>query len=369
MTEKLYENAYLTEFDAQVLSCVLKNGMYEVVLDRTAFFPEGGGQPADEGFLDEQPVLDVQERDGVIFHTVEAPLTGTVHGEVFASIRYPRMQSHTGEHIVSGIVHKLYGYNNVGFHMADDCLMTVDFDGVLSEEQLAKVEHLANDAVCENRKVTVTFPEHPETMTYRSKLDLVEGVRLVEIEDVDVCACCAPHVSATGEVGLIKILSVSPHRGGSRITMRCGGGIYGDYSMLHRSATEISRMLSVPREEILSGAEKLCEEIQGLKAEISELKEALAKATLAVSHIGAWTVGCLGDAGFDALRTIINEMEGNVALFTEGGAYMLRGEGAGELTKKINAAFSGKGGGKPNFTQGKCTATKDEILAFFEEMK
>lgn len=368
MTEKLFENAYLTEFEAQVVSCEEKNGTFEVVLDRTAFFPEGGGQPADEGKLGRAKVLDVQEKDGVIVHTVNKRLSGTVVGRIAWDVRFARMQNHTGEHIVSGIVHRIFGCNNVGFHMGKTC-MTVDFDGALDGTLLALVEAFANKTVCENRAVTVSFPEHPETLEYRSKLDLTEGVRLVTIEGVDVCACCAPHVSSTGEVGLIKILSMSPHRGGTRITMVCGLDAFSDYSMLHETAGELSRMLSVPREEVSSGVKKLTEDLARAQDEIKALKRELTKATLETVTVGDWTVGFTGKADFDTLRGMVNERDGNLALFAKSGEYMLRGAGAGELTKKLNAACSGKGGGKPDFTQGKCTASKRKITAFFEEMK
>jgi len=368
MTEKLYENAYLKEFDAQVLSCVEKDGNYEVVLDRTAFFPEGGGQAADLGVLEDAEVLDVQERGEEIVHTVNAPISGTVHGVIDWETRFERMQNHTGEHLVSGIIHEKYGYNNVGFHMGEDFL-TFDFDGALSAQQAAEVEELANRAVYENRAVTVSFPAHPETLEYRSKLDLTEGVRIVTVEGYDVCACCAPHVASTGEIGCIKILDVTPHKGGVRINMICGKTAYEDYCFLHGETRKLMKLLSAPRDGVVAGVEKLMAELQSAKAEISELKAEVAKAGLDVTEIGTWSVGFLPEAGFDALRSIINEMEDGTALFAGSGEYMIRGEGAGDLTRALNAEFSGKGGGKGNFTQGKCSAGKEDLVKFFAERK
>ncbi|MBQ3055402.1 MAG: hypothetical protein IJC88_04785 [Oscillospiraceae bacterium] len=367
MTEKLYDNAYLKEFDAEVLSCEEKNGKFAVVLSRTAFFPEGGGQAADLGVLGEAEVLDVQECDGVIVHTVSAPLAGCVHGVIDWETRFERMQNHTGEHLVSGIIHEKYGYNNVGFHMGADCL-TFDFDGPLSLEQAAEVEALANRAVYENRAVTVSYPEHPEELEYRSKLDLSEGVRIVTVEGYDVCACCAPHVASTGEIGCIKILDVTPHKGGVRITMICGKTAYNDYCGLHADVRKLMKLLSAPRDGVVEAVEKLLGEISAAKGEISALKADLAKSGLEVTQIGAWAVGFLPEAGFDALRSIINGLSDGTALFALSGEYMVRGEGAGDLTRALNAAFSGKGGGKPNFTQGKLVGEQDAITKFFEEM-
>ncbi len=369
MTKKLYdEDAYMTEFDADVVSVEEKNGKFEVVLDATAFFPEGGGQAADSGYLSDIPVLDVQEKGGVVCHIMpEAPRETRVHGVIDWDVRYRRMQNHTGEHLVSGIVHQLFDYNNVGFHMGED-FMTVDFDGPLTAEQIAEVECEANAAVYANADVLVEYVDNPD-FEYRSKLALSKNVRIVMIRGYDVCACCAPHVKKTGEVGILKILDAAPHKGGTRITMLCGRDAYEDYCALHENTRALMKTLSAPRDGVVGGVEKLMEDLALAKAEISALKSRLAKANFKSETIGTWTVGFLGEAGFDALREIINGMEENTALFSESGEYMIRGEGAGELTKKINAAFSGKGGGKPNFTQGKCTAKEETVRAFFEEMK
>ena len=237
-TLKLYENdAYITTFTATVLECAEFENGYSVVLNQTAFFAEGGGQKADEGTINGINVLDVIENNGVIFHKVQSPLkTGdTVSGEIDWSLRYRRMQSHTGEHILSGVTHRLFGLNNVGFHMSEK-IMSVDFDGKLNEEDIRKIELLSNEAVYKNAEIIAYYPAEEElkNLDYRSKLDLKSGVRIVNIKGVDLCACCAPHLKRTGEVGLIKIVDFYPNKQGTRIEMLAGISALEDYINLNQ---------------------------------------------------------------------------------------------------------------------------------------
>ena len=223
-TRKLYyESAYTRQFAARVLSCEKADGGWAVSLDATAFFPEEGGQSADTGTLGGTMVLDVRERDGVVTHLTDAPLPvgETVEGELDWAARFRKMQDHSGEHIVSGLVHARFGYDNVGFHLGTDG-MTVDFSGELTRLQLDEIEDAANAVVWADKPVAACFPsaEELKTLDYRSKLDLTENVRLVTIPGVDVCACCAPHVSSTGQIGVIKLLDFMRHRGGTRIWIR-----------------------------------------------------------------------------------------------------------------------------------------------------
>lgn len=252
--------------------------MYRVLLDQTAFFPEGGGQPADEGTLDGIFVTDVQEIDGEIWHTVEAPLEPgkTVVGKLDFEKRFSNMQNHCGEHIVSGIVHRIYGFNNVGFHMGSD-VITVDFDGVLTEEQLYDVEQEANEAVLRNVPVTISYPskEELETMDYRSKKEIEGQVRIVTIEGYDSCACCGTHVAKTGEIRLIKILSTQKYKGGVRVTMLSGEKAYADYCLKHINTLGIARLLSVKPEEAGDAVVRLKQKNIEMKKEIKQLKKEL----------------------------------------------------------------------------------------------
>ena len=264
MTEKLYYiDSHMKTFTATVTSCEKDGARYLVTLDRTAFFPEGGGQLGDSGTIGDARVFDTHEKDGEILHYVNQPLEieRSYDCAIDWETRFRRMQNHSGEHIVSGLVHKKYGYNNVGFHMGSD-VVTIDFDGELTKEQLSEIEREANYAVAANYKVTATFPpkEVLKTLEYRSKLELTENVRIVEIENVDICACCAPHISSTAEVGTVRILSSERRRRGGegvRITMLCGLDAYDNEVIIGENNTEISMLLSAKRNETAAAVRRL----------------------------------------------------------------------------------------------------------------
>lgn len=225
-TERLYyQDSHLREFDAQVLACAPGKHGFDVVLDRTAFYPEGGGQPGDTGTLGGVPVTDTHERDGEIVHYCEQPLTPGAHvrGVLNWQRRFDLMQQHSGEHLVSGIIHRRFGYDNVGFHMGAE-MITIDLSGLLTPEQLREVEREANEAVCRNLPVEITYPdaETLRTIPYRSKKELTGEVRIVTFPGVDICACCGTHVKATGEIGLIKIFTCEKFHEGVRLEMLCG---------------------------------------------------------------------------------------------------------------------------------------------------
>lgn len=229
------EDAYIKEFEGNVISCErLDNGRYSVVLDKTAFFPEGGGQPSDVGTLrgaSDVKVLDVQEKNGEIFHITDEPVeTGAVTGIIDWDLRYERMRGHSGEHLLSGFAHRLFGCTNVGFHLSDESI-TVDFDKQLSAEQLLMIESAVNDVIAENVRIKAIYPDPKELacLDYRSKLELTENVRIVEIgEDgkYDRCACCAPHVASTAEIGMLIVTDSINYKGGTRLTMVCGKNAY-----------------------------------------------------------------------------------------------------------------------------------------------
>ena len=245
---KLYENdSYIKNFSATVISCEEKDGAFLVVLDKTAFFPEGGGQDADKGVINGIEVFDVQIKDDIIYHKLEKNLEigATVECSIDWDTRFSRMQNHTGEHIVSGLINIIFGYNNVGFHM-NDSLVTFDVDGPLTDDDIKLVEKKANQAIYANNSINAIYPtpEELDNYDYRSKLDITEGVRLVEIENTDLCACCAPHVAKTGEVGIIKIISYIPYKKGTRIEMLCGSLALEDYQNLHITNKAIMNMLS-----------------------------------------------------------------------------------------------------------------------------
>lgn len=379
MTIKLYENdSYIKNFEATVLSCEeCKNG-YAVVLDKTAFFPEGGGQQADKGTINGVQVLDVQIKDEIITHTVKEKFTvgDTVNCDIDWDTRFARMQSHTGEHLVSGIINTLFGYDNLGFHMSEKT-MTLDPSGILTLEDIKKVELMANKAVYENREVSARYPEKEElkTLSYRSKLDLEDGVRLVTIDGYDTCACCAPHVKKTGEIGIVKIIDYIQYKGGMRLTMVCGINAFEDYSRLHDDSKEMMQIYSSPREKVLEFAKKEHETIGTQKAEINRLNGELSKANLEIKEVGNTLLGFTKGASFDDMRALVNENleKAELVVFLSEGengdfSYIISSatKDVRDTVKSLNEKFSGKGGGRPNYAQGKLSGEKDSIIDFFE---
>ena len=397
-TTRLFDqNSHLYTFTAAVLSAEAGKtpDTLSVVLDATAFFPEGGGQYPDKGVLAGCPVTDVQEKNGVITHTVSVShLNGephpfaagaTVQGELDAAIRFARMQNHSGEHIISGIVHRLYGYKNVGFHLGDGDV-TLDFNGVLTREQLDAIEEEANSIVAANLPVKAYYPDPAElsTLTYRAKLDLTEGVRIVRIgtEDApkDLCACCAPHVDYTGEIGLIKLLDFIHYKGGVRIHMLCGSWALADYRRRYTAVATMAAAMSVKQEEVTMGFDRLRAEVEEKKQTISALRAKLEAHTLAAITPTEGSL-CLFDEGMDALemRRLFNAAAGKCGrlcgVFSgndeSGYRYVIgRGDASIDLkkmVKEINTALSAKGGGSSEMLQGSCTATRAEIEAVFEK--
>ena len=383
MTEKLYySDSHLFAFSAVVTGCEEGKRAYLVTLDRTAFFPEGGGQPADTGSIGPARVTDVHEKDGQILHYTDRPLPV---GERFdcqldAEQRRRRMQNHSGEHIFSGITHSRHGLENVGFHMGADC-MTIDFDGELSWEQLTEIETEANHVVREDLPLRIWFPEPAELehLQYRSKLELTENVRIVEIPGVDRCACCAPHVNRTGEVGLIKLLTAERHRGGVRITLICGMDALEDYRRRQESVTAISNLLSAKRDQVAPAVQRLLEQQ-------SAQKEKLALLGTELAHLRAAQVPetegnlCVFDSVLDeiSLRELVNlladKCSGIAGAFSgsDGSGYRyIIGSRHVDLranSRQINAAIGGKGGGSPEMIQGRAAGTEAQIRSFFDAL-
>lgn len=380
-TEKLYYiDSHLFDFEATVLDCRQVEKGWAVILDRTAFFPEGGGQLADTGFIGAAPVRDVQERGGEILHFCGEALPVGAHlpCRVEREQRLVRMQNHSGEHIVSGLAHRLFGCENVGFHMGEDC-MTIDFDRELSWQQLMEVETLANEAVRENLPVLCSFPEGEalEKLEYRSKLDLTENVRIVEIPGIDRCACCAPHVERTGEIGLIKILDAERHRGGVRLSLCCGMLALRDYRVKQENIAAISQALSAKRHETAGAVSRLLSEQQRSKERIAALSMELARLKAERCPVTEGNL-CVFDNVLDevALRELVNllmEKCGGIAAAFSGsdetGYRYIMGSRRVDLrrcAKEINRLIDGRGGGKPQMIQGSAAADAQRIRQALE---
>ncbi len=381
MTQRLYEqDSFCREFTATVLSCESQGENYAVILDRTAFFPEGGGQAADSGTLGGVAVLDVQTDGERILHTLAAPLTvgQTVTGVLDWDTRFLRMQKHTGEHIVCGIIHRLYGYENVGFHLGSEDV-TLDLNGELTREQLDEVEELANRAVAANRTVTAAYPSAEElaTMDYRSKKAIDGAVRIVTIDGLDRCACCAPHVASTGQVGLIKLLDFIRYKGGVRIHMQCGLDALYDYRMRYAQTAAIAAALSVKQPMALDGVQRLLAQRDALARElIAARKETLA---LRVEMLSAESERALFiEKGVDAesLRDLVlaasAKIGGLCAAFTgddeNGYTYAAAGGDLPQFAAVLKERLSARGGGSAQLIQGRAFASAEDIRAFWQSL-
>lgn len=378
-TEKLYyEDCHRSAFTAQVLACRRAGEQWEVILDRTAFYPEGGGQAADTGSLGAVRVLHTREEREAVCHVCDGPLEAgsRVEGRIDWELRFHRMQQHTGEHILSGLVHSRWGYHNTGFHMGADGI-TVDFDGVIPPRELPGLEEQCNRAVWANAAVRcwVPSPRELETVFYRTKKPLPWPVRLVEITGYDTCACCGIHTAGSGEVGLIKLFSSVPFRGGSRLTMACGGHALRIMNEVYLQNQQVSQALSVPMGQTGAGVARLLDQLADRKYRLAALqRERLA--ALAEQYRGKGDVLCITE-GLDGalLRELTERIEqvcgGRAAVFSLGedgsfGYCVITGDSdLRAFGKALNAALHGRGGGKPRCIQGRVAAREEDIRAFF----
>lgn len=386
-TLRLFDaDAYCRIFTGKVIRCEEQKERFAIVLDRTAFYPEGGGQGADTGILAAGEsiahVTDTRERNGEIIHYCDAPLpVGSLcEGTIDWEKRFDRMQNHTGEHIVSGLIHQRFGYENVGFHMGSEVL-TIDLSGEITDAELTEIELAANQAVWNNAAViTTVYPEGDpdlKRLEYRSKKELHGMVRIVTIPDTDICACCGTHVKRTGEVGLIRLLGAEKFRGGVRIGMLCGKRalLYdrGIWEQNHR----ISVLLSAKALNTSAAVERLKKEADEKSYRVIFLEERSFERT-AQDLSGAGDCLLLtGKMESESVRKlavcVMESCGGTAAVFAgeDGNGYHYavgcKDGDLRELTKSVNAELSGKGGGKPFFVQGNVSASAAEILPFFEQ--
>ena len=376
MTDKLYyESSHRKDFEAQVISCEPEGEGYKVVLDKTVFFPEGGGQYADTGILGGVHVLDAQEKDGIIYHYTDGALTPgeIVKGEIDWEKRFESMQQHSGEHIISGIVHGRFGYNNVGFHLgADYC--TMDFDGPITKEQLKEIEEEANRIVYKNLNLEILYPtkEELKDLTYRSKIEIEGQVRIVNIPGVDICACCAPHVDRTGEIGIIKLVDMVSYKGGERITMLSGSRALTDHQQKEESVKKISALLCAKDTEVAEAVEKLKEEQLDLKNQVSALKQKLLayqakEIDVTPELVKVFDSELSGNEPRELMNILLERGAKICAIFAgndeEGYRYVIgsHSEDVRVISKKLNEAFQGRGGGKPQMVQGSVKGTAKNI--------
>lgn len=377
-TEKLfYQDAYLQETTAKVLECRKGKHGYGIVLDRTCFYPEGGGQPGDRGTLNGIPVTDTHEKDGMVLHYTDSPLEpGT---EVTAVIdwarRFDLTQQHSGEHMVSGVVHRIYGYDNVGFHMGAD-MVTIDFSGELTEQQLREVETEVNQRIWLDDAVKCWYPspEELKEIPYRSKKELTGKVRIAEFPGADICACCGTHVAHTGEIGLVKIVSVEKFHSGVRVEMLSGGRALRYLTAVQDQNRQVSQLLSAKVMETAKAVKNLADEAERLRQQVYAMENAQfaakAEQLRGQGNVLVKMDGLSADGVRRAAIAIQETCGGRAAVFSgdeENGYKYAVGEPDGNLrdwVKELNGALQGRGGGKPGFVQGSVAAKWDEIVAF-----
>ena len=364
MTIRLYDqDARLLDFTATVRACRQTDGGYRVALDRTAFFPEGGGQGADHGTLGGVRVLDVHDADGEVWHWTDGPLEAgmQVQGHVDGARRLSMMQQHSGEHIFSGLVHKLYGYDNVGFHIGSEAV-TMDFNGPLSQEDVQRVETLANEAVWANLPVQITHPspQEREHMAYRSKKALTGDVRIVQIPGVDTCACCGTHVGQTGSVGQIKVIGMQKYKSGVRISILCGVRALAQENAVQRQVHRAAVALSARQEEVADAVDRLLAERDALRARCDAL--GMQVFSLRAGQEEGRSIRVVACAALPASQArkaagqlCIGARMGLVLVPREEGwsfACSSQTEDVRPATRALCEAFGGRGGGPRDMTQG-----------------
>ena len=378
-TRKLYyEDCLLQAFTAKVTGCEKNDKGYAVYLDATAFYPEGGGQACDTGTLDNARVLDVREIQDGICHLCDKPLTvgSTVNGKIDWQHRFDLMQQHAGEHIVSGIIHKMFGYHNVGFHVGAD-VMEVDFDGMLTPEELAEVERQANQAVFDDVAVRCWYPTEQELphVIYRTKRPLPYPVRIVQIPGYDSCACCGIHVARTGQIGLIKLLSCVKFHQGVRIEMVCGGRAYDLMAKIYEQNRQVSQAFSAKILETGEAARRMNALLNKEKYRADTLEKQLFDqiAERYVNHgdVLFITQG-ISSAGVRELADRIAQRCGGTAAVFSGTdrdgyqvALVSKQRDVAALGKAVNESLSGRGGGRDGFFQGSVRSTESAIRSFF----
>ena len=380
-TKKLYYvNCHLSRFTSTVLSCAETEKGFEVILAETAFYPEGGGQAADTGTLGGVRVLDTRERNDAIVHLCDGPLAvgDTVEGVIDYDLRFDRMQQHTGEHIVSGLIHRRYGWHNTGFHMGTEST-TIDFDGVIPAEDLPLLEAAANQAVWQNLAVNcwVPDPEALKTVTYRTKRALPWPVRIVEVPGYDSCACCGTHVAFTGEIGVIKLFSAIPFRGGTRMEMACGKRALDILNNAYEQNKQVSQAFSAKLTETGGAARKMNELLAAQKYRITGLErrifDGIAKGCEGAGDVLHFAEDLDNVAVRELADAIAEASGGTAAVFSgsddNGYAFCLvtKAGDLRQLGKDMTRALNGRGGGKPGFQQGRVAAGRKEIEAFFAQ--
>ena len=379
-TVKLYyENAFLQDFTAVVESCGAVKGGFAVVLDRTAFYPEGGGQPADHGTLGDARVLDVHEKDGVVTHLCdrELPVGAEVSGHIDWARRFDHMQQHSGEHIVSGMLCSAFHCDNVGFHLGADTV-TIDYNADISWEQVQDIERRANRYIWENHPIHIWYPSPEElaALPYRSKKALEGPVRLTEFPGADLCACCGTHVAASGQVGLVKFLSCQKLRDGVRLELLCGGRAMEYLSRCWDQSRRIGQALSVKPQAAFPAVQRLEEQLRQSRERCAALEEQVFRQTAEQYRNAGDVLLVQPDMEPDSVRRLCDAVSGTCggrcAVFAgTGGSYRWAvihpGQDLRAFIRDMNQVLHSRGGGRDGFAQGSAACTEEELRAFFAQ--
>ena len=372
------EDAYIKEFKANVLSSTADGNRYLTVLDRTAFFPEGGGQSSDKGVIGGARVSHVFEKDGIIYHVTDGAVPA---GEAVCSLdfdeRYRRMQNHTGEHVLCGVAHNLWGAENVGFHLSEE-YVRVDLDVYLDREKVEELERLANEVVRANRNVSAYYPPEEElpALDFRSKDGIEGAVRLVKIEGVDLCACCAPHVKSTAEIGVIKVVDSIKYKGGTRLEIVCGPDAVKLFIAEHKSVSDLASSFSVKREDLVCAVERQREELASAEYRLRKAeRELMALKLSAIPETDGDLCFFYDGADPEAVREFLNGASlkcriacGFIGSDDSGYSYVIRSDKVDlkGAAREINEALCGRGGGDSSMIRGRCSATRKTIEEYFK---
>ena len=371
-----YKDNYLKEFDSKVAELIEDKGKYKVVLENTAFYPEGGGQPSDIGFLNDVKVSFVEEKSGIIYHHVDKRIEvgETVHGTIDFKNRFSNMQSHSAEHIVSGIICKKYDASNVGFHIGKD-FVTMDFNKPIKHEDIIEIERMANEAVYKNIDIVIKIYSNQEAknLEYRSKIELNEDVRIVEIPGYDRCACCGVHVNKTGEIGIIKLLKIENYKSGVRIYMLAGYNAVQDYTEKHSQLDKISTMLSMPIEKVYDGVTSLKDDYESLLIENSKLKMKLFEKDIESINNEDYVIAVNDEYNPQDMKKyceyILKNKNTQIAGVITNNKFILMSEHEDlkEVMSHLKEKMDIKGGGNSQLVQGQFTGASSDFINIIKE--
>ena len=375
--ELYYKDVNLKEFDALVISCEKQEDLYRVVLDRTAFYPEGGGQPGDRGSLGGVEVVDTREEGNEPVHYCRQPLVPgqKVHGILDWDRRFDLMQQHSGEHLVSGCIHEKYGYDNVGFHMGQE-MITIDLSGPVPREDLREIEGMVNRYIWEDHETNVFYPSPDErkSLAYRSKKELEGQVRLVEFPGGDLCACCGLHVERSGQIGLVKLVSARKFHEGTRIEMVSGKRAVTFLDRHFEQNAKASVLLSAKPDQTAAAVENMLEDNYHVRGDLIQARNRYFNSLARLLKDMDDAALILEDMDPDSINkctdTLLNACRGRVLVFSgneKDGYRFAAGDRQGDvrpLAASIREKLGGRGGGKPGFIQGMVKAPENVLKDF-----